>query len=142
MSNQGKMDCGRRRLVVATAAVGGAGAVAALVPFVSSLLPSERAKAAGAPVEVDISKLESGQMMTVEWRGKPVWIINRTKEMMDTLPKLADAVADPKYRLPISRPCASPIRVSPHHGRRHIPVISETNGEQPEARDALNHQIP
>ena len=96
MSNQGKMDCGRRRLIVATAAVGGAGAVAALVPFVSSLLPSERAKAAGAPVEVDISKLEAGQMMTVEWRGKPVWIINRTKDMLETLPKLADAVADPK----------------------------------------------
>ena len=95
MSNQGKMDCGRRRLVVATAAVGGVGAVAALVPFVSSLLPSERAKAAGAPVEVDIGKLEAGQMMTVEWRGKPVWIINRTKEMLDTLPKLADAVVDP-----------------------------------------------
>ncbi|MBS1191035.1 MAG: petA [Rhodocyclaceae bacterium] len=96
MSNQGKMDCGRRRLIVATAAVGGAGAVAALVPFVSSLLPSERAKAAGAPVEVDISKLEAGQMMTVEWRGKPVWIINRTKDMLETLPKLVDAVADPK----------------------------------------------
>ena len=91
-----KMDCGRRRLVVATAAVGGVGAVAALVPFVSSLLPSERAKAAGAPVEVDIGKLEAGQMMTVEWRGKPVWIINRTKEMLETLPKLADMVADPK----------------------------------------------
>ena len=59
MSNQGKMDCGRRRLIVATAAVGGAGAVVALVPFVSSLLPSERAKAAGAPVEVDIGKLEA-----------------------------------------------------------------------------------
>jgi len=96
MSNQGKMDCGRRRLIVATAAVGGVGAVAALVPFVSSLLPSERAKAAGAPVEVDIGKLESGQMMTVEWRGKPVWIINRTKEMLATLPKLDDQVADPK----------------------------------------------
>ncbi len=96
MSNQGKVDCGRRRLVVATAAVGGVGAVAALVPFVSSLLPSERAKAAGAPVEADISKLEPGQMMTVEWRGKPVWIINRTKDMLDTLTKLADAVADPK----------------------------------------------
>lgn len=95
MSNQGKMDCGRRRLIVATAAVGGAGAVAALVPFVSSLLPSERAKAAGAPVEVDISKLEPGQMVTVEWRGKPVWIVNRTKDMLETLPKLADAVADP-----------------------------------------------
>lgn len=96
MSNQGKMDCGRRRLVVATAAVGGAGAVAALVPFVSSLLPSERAKAAGAPVEVDISKLEPGQMMTVEWRGKPVWIINRTKEMLDSLKKTDDKVSDPK----------------------------------------------
>jgi len=96
MSNECKVDCGRRRLVVATAAVGGAGTVAALVPFVSSLLPSERAKAAGAPVEVDISKLEPGQMMTVEWRGKPVWIINRNKEMLDTLPKLADQVADPK----------------------------------------------
>ena len=96
MSNQGKMDCGRRRLIVATAAVGGAGAVVALVPFVSSLLPSERAKAAGAPVEVDIGKLEAGQMMTVEWRGKPVWIINRTPEMLGTLPKLDGSVADPK----------------------------------------------
>mgnify|MGYP003477653044 FL=1 len=96
MRNQGKMDCGRRRLIVATAAVGGAGAVAALVPFVSSLLPSERAKAAGAPVEVDIGKLEAGQMMTVEWRGKPVWIINRTPEMLGTLPKLDGSVADPK----------------------------------------------
>ena len=96
MSKQGKMDCGRRRLIVATAAVGGAGAVAALVPFVSSLLPSERAKAAGAPVEVDIGKLEAGQMMTVEWRGKPVWIINRTPEMLGTLPKLDGSVADPK----------------------------------------------
>ena len=96
MSNECKVDCGRRRLVVATAAVGGVGAVAALVPFVSSMLPSERAKAAGAPVEADISKLEPGQMMTVEWRGKPVWIINRTPEMLGTLPKLDDQVADPK----------------------------------------------
>lgn len=95
MSNQGKVDCGRRRLIVATAAVGGVGGLVSLVPFVSSLLPSERAKAAGAPVEIDISKLEPGQMMTVEWRGKPVWIINRTKEMLESLPKLSDAVADP-----------------------------------------------
>lgn len=96
MSKECKVDCGRRRLIVATAAVGGAGAVAALVPFLSSMLPSERAKAAGAPVEVDIGNLEPGQMMTVEWRGKPVWIISRTKDMLDTLPKLADTVADPK----------------------------------------------
>jgi ubiquinol-cytochrome c reductase iron-sulfur subunit len=106
MSNQGKMDCGRRRLIVATAAVGGAGAVAALVPFVSSLLPSERAKAAGAPVEVDISKLEAGQMMTVEWRGKPVWVINRTKEMLDSLPKLDDQMADPKSAKDMQPPYA------------------------------------
>ena len=96
MSTEGKVDCGRRRLIVATAAVGGAGAVAAMVPFLSSMLPSERAKAAGAPVEVDIGSLKSGQMMTVEWRGKPVWIINRSPEMLDTLPKLDAAVADPK----------------------------------------------
>lgn len=104
MSNQGKMDCGRRRLVVATAAVGGVGAVGALVPFVSSLLPSERARAAGAPVEADISKLESGQMMTVEWRGKPVWIINRTQAMLDTLPKLDGQVADPKSEVVTQQP--------------------------------------
>ncbi len=100
MSKENKVDCGRRRLLVATAAVGGVGAVATLVPFVSSMLPSERAKAAGAPVEVDISKLEPGQMMTVEWRGKPVWIINRTKEMLATLPKLDGAVLDPKSEKP------------------------------------------
>ena len=96
MSAEGKMDCGRRRLIIATAAVGGAGAVTAMVPFLSSMLPSERAKAAGAPVEVDVSNLAPGQMMTVEWRGKPVWILNRNQEMLDTLPKLEDAVADPK----------------------------------------------
>lgn len=96
MSKEGKMDCGRRRLIVATAAVGGAGALAALVPFVSTMLPSERAKAAGAPVEVDISKLEPGQMVTVEWRGKPVWIVNRTQAMLDTLPQLNGEVADPQ----------------------------------------------
>ena len=96
MSTEGKVDCGKRRLLVATAAVGGAGAVTAMVPFLSSMLPSERAKAAGAPVEVDIGNLAPGQMTTVEWRGKPVWIINRSQEMLDTLTKLDDAVADPK----------------------------------------------
>ena len=101
MSNEQKVNCGRRRLVVATAAVGGAGGLAALVPFVSSMLPSERAKAAGAPVEVDISKLEPGQMMTVEWRGKPVWIINRTKEMLATLGPLKDQMADPESKKPM-----------------------------------------
>ncbi len=96
MSCDDNVDCGRRRLLVATAAAGGVAGVAAAVPFVASMLPSERAKAAGAPVEVDISKLAPGQMMTVEWRGKPVWIINRTKEMLDGLTKIADQLADPK----------------------------------------------
>ena len=96
MSTEGKVDCGRRRLIIATAAVGGAGAVTALVPFLSSMLPSERAKAAGAPVEVDVASIAPGQMITVEWRGKPVWIFNRSQDMLDTLPKLAEAVADPQ----------------------------------------------
>ncbi|MDO9449660.1 MAG: ubiquinol-cytochrome c reductase iron-sulfur subunit [Rugosibacter sp.] len=96
MSNDGKVDCSRRRLLVATATIGGLGGVAAAVPFVTSMMPSERAKAAGAPVEVDISKLSPGQMMTVEWRGKPVWIINRTPEQLASL-KVTDAkVSDPK----------------------------------------------
>ena len=96
-----KVDCGRRRLIVATAAVGGAAGVAAVVPFVASMLPSERAKAAGAPVEVDISKLTPGQMMVVEWRGKPVWIINRTKEMIDSLKTTEGKVSDPKSDKPM-----------------------------------------
>ncbi|MBP7523466.1 MAG: ubiquinol-cytochrome c reductase iron-sulfur subunit [Propionivibrio sp.] len=95
MSTTSKVDCGRRRLIIATAVIGGAGAVTALVPFLSSMLPSERAKAAGAPVEVDVSNLASGQMITVEWRGKPVWIFNRNQEMLDTLSALDTAVADP-----------------------------------------------
>ncbi|MBI4995767.1 MAG: ubiquinol-cytochrome c reductase iron-sulfur subunit [Rhodocyclales bacterium] len=96
MSCDGKVDCGRRRLLVATAAAGGAAGVVAVVPFVASMLPSERAKSAGAPVEADISKLAPGEMMTVEWRGKPVWIIHRTKEMLDGMAKLDDKLADPK----------------------------------------------
>ena len=96
MSCDEKVDCGRRRLIVATATVGGVAGVVAAVPFLASLAPSERAKSAGAPVEVDISKLAPGQMMTVEWRGKPVWIIHRTKEMLDGLRKVDDKVSDPK----------------------------------------------
>ena len=101
MSNQEHMNCGRRRLLVATAAAGGAATVAAVVPFVLSMNPSERAKAAGAPVEVDIGKLGPGEMMTVEWRGKPVWIIHRTKAMLDALPKLNDQLADPESKKPM-----------------------------------------
>lgn len=100
MSVDEKMDSGRRKLLAATSAVGGVAAVSAAVPFVSSLTPSERAKAAGAPVEVDISKLEPGQMMTVEWRGKPVWVINRTKDMLESLNKTEGDVSDPQSERP------------------------------------------
>jgi len=86
----------RRFLVTATAVVGGIGAVAAATPFVMSFWPSERAKAAGAPVEIDIGKLEPGQKVNAEWRGKVTWVINRTPEMLAMLPKLDGRVADPK----------------------------------------------
>lgn len=96
MSCDSKVNCGRRNLVVATAAVGGLGAIGALVPFVSSMLPSERAKSAGAPVEVDIGSLEPGSMLTVEWRGKPVWVINRNTDMLSSLDKVTPVLADPQ----------------------------------------------
>jgi len=85
----------RRFLIGATAAVGGVGVVAAAVPLGMSFWPSERAKAAGAPVEVDITKLEPGQKINVEWRGKVVWVINRTPTMLKDLPKLDPQLADP-----------------------------------------------
>ncbi|HQR02653.1 MAG: ubiquinol-cytochrome c reductase iron-sulfur subunit [Proteobacteria bacterium] len=95
MSCDEKVDCGRRNLIVATAAAGGVGGLAVAVPFIASMAPSERAKSAGAPVEADISKLEPGQMMIVEWRGKPVWILRRTPEMLASLKKTDDLVSDP-----------------------------------------------
>ncbi len=85
----------RRLLTIATTSVGLAGAAGMAVPFAGSMLPSEKAKAAGAPVEVDISKLEPGQQLTVEWRGKPVWIIKRSSEMLEMLPGLGEILLDP-----------------------------------------------
>lgn len=75
----------RRKLLIATTGVGAVAAAATAVPFVASLTPSERARAAGAPVEADVSKLAPGEMATVEWRGKPVWILRRTPEMLASL---------------------------------------------------------
>ena len=101
------VNAGKRRFLLgATSAVGGIGIVAAAAPFVMSFFPSERAKAAGAPVEVDISKLEPGQKIDVEWRGKVVWIINRTPQMLESLPKLDARLADPKSELPQQPPYA------------------------------------
>ena len=87
---------GRRKfLVAATSVAGGIAGAAIATPFLLSMMPSERAKAAGAPVEVDISKLEPGMLMMVEWRGKVVWVLNRTPDMLETLAKLEDQLADP-----------------------------------------------
>ena len=105
MNEQEKPDKTRRTLLVATSAVGAVAAAGAAVPFVWSMFPSERAKAAGAPVEVDLTKIAPGSMEVVEWRGKPVWILRRTKEMLDSLkaaePRLSDpaskASEQPKY---------------------------------------------
>jgi ubiquinol-cytochrome c reductase iron-sulfur subunit len=95
MSEQTKVDKKRRNLVVATSVVGGVAGVAAALPFAASMLPSDRAKAAGAPVEVDLSKLAPGEMAVIEWRGKPVWVIKRTKEMLDSLKAVTGKLTDP-----------------------------------------------
>jgi ubiquinol-cytochrome c reductase iron-sulfur subunit len=90
------VDNGRRRfLTAATVVVGGVGTVVTAWPFVASWNPSERAKTAGAPVEADISKLEPGQLIIVKWRGKPVWIVRRDKNALETLPRVTDNLRDP-----------------------------------------------
>lgn len=95
MSNSTANPSRRRFLLTATSAVGGVTVAGIASPFVMSMLPSERAKAAGAAVELDISKVEPGALVTAEWRGKPVWVVNRTKEMLDALPKNNDKLRDP-----------------------------------------------
>jgi ubiquinol-cytochrome c reductase iron-sulfur subunit len=95
MSNA-PVDHGRRRfLTIATSVVGGVGAVGAAVPFIASWNPSEKAKQAGAPVTANIGKLEPGQLIRVEWRGKPVWVVNRTPEMLKSLAAVEDKLRDP-----------------------------------------------
>lgn len=96
MSEAEQVDEGRRHfLLVATSAVGAVGAVATAVPFLSSWLPSARAQALGGPVEADISKLEVGEMMKVEWRGQPIYIVHRSKEMLADLKGHNDKLRDP-----------------------------------------------
>lgn len=95
MNNEKQVDPGRRGVLLATCAAGGVAGLATAGAFVSTFQPSERAKAAGAPVEVDISNLAVGEMKTVEWRGKPVWILKRSPEMLASLKKTDSEVADP-----------------------------------------------
>ena len=107
-----KVDTRKRKfLIAATSAVGGVAAAAVAIPLLMSMMPSARAKAAGAPVEVDISKIESGAILTVEWQGKPVWIVNRSAEMLDLLGKHDDKLNDPQSEQP-QQPayCKNPTR--------------------------------
>lgn len=85
----------RRLLLAATSAIGAAGAAAVAVPFVASWFPSERARAAGAPVDVDIASIEPGMLLRAEWRGQPVWVVRRTPEMLATLDAIKPRLADP-----------------------------------------------
>ena len=99
--SEGNINTGRRRfLTAATSVVGAAGAVGIAVPFVGSWQPSAKAKAAGAPVKIDVSKVQPGEMIVVEWRGKPVYVVHRTQDQLDTLAQLNDQVADPDSERP------------------------------------------
>ena len=100
-------NSGRRRfLTAATSVVGAVGMGFVLVPFISSMQPSAKARAAGAPVRADISKLESGQMIRVKWRGKPVWLVRRTEKMLEVLPTLDTTLRDPESLESIQPPYA------------------------------------
>jgi ubiquinol-cytochrome c reductase iron-sulfur subunit len=95
MNEHEKVDKTRRNLVVATSVVGGAAGVGVAAPFVASMWPSERARAAGAPVEVDASRIPLGELAVIEWRGKPVWVLRRTKEMLASLKTVEPRLSDP-----------------------------------------------
>ena len=104
------IDSSKRTWLIASGCAGAVGGVAVAVPFVSTFQPSEKAKAAGAAVEVDISALKPGEKLTVEWRGKPVWIIKRTEEQLAELPKLDSQLADPKSE-------RNPAELTPEYAR-------------------------
>jgi ubiquinol-cytochrome c reductase iron-sulfur subunit len=110
MSNEKQVDPSRRGLLAATCAAGGVVGLATAGALVSTFQPSERATAAGAPVEVDVAGMAVGEMRTVEWRGKPVWILKRSPEMVESLKKTDDKVADPKSE-------RSPDQLTPEYAR-------------------------
>ena len=110
LADNGQIDPSKRTWLIATGCAGTVGGVAAAIPFVSSFQPSERAKAAGAAVEVDISTLKPGEKATVEWRGKPVWIIKRTPEQLESLKKTEAQLADPESK-------RNPAELTPEYAR-------------------------
>jgi ubiquinol-cytochrome c reductase iron-sulfur subunit len=115
-ASDGPVDQGRRTWVAITCGAGAIGGVATAVPFVSTFTPSERAKAAGAAVEADISALKPGEKMVVEWRGKPVWILRRTPEQLASLKKTDAQVADPKSQ-------RNPSELTPEYARNEYRSI-------------------
>ena len=98
MNEHEKVDKTRRNLVVATSVVGGAAGLGAAAPFVASMWPSERARAAGAPIEVDVSRIGPGELAVFEWRGKPVWVLRRTQEMIASLKTVEPRLSDPSSK--------------------------------------------
>lgn len=104
MANSGVNKGRRRFLIASTSVIGAAGAAAAATPFLTSMSPSARALAAGAPVEVNVEKVEAGQLLRVIWRGKPVWVVNRTPEMLDTLEGLSINMRDPDSAVETQQP--------------------------------------
>lgn len=109
-----KMDPSRRSALVSTCAVGAVGAAGVAIPLVSSFQPSERAKAAGAPVEADVAGMEPGELRRVEWRGNPVWLVRRTPQMLESLKQTESEVLDPKsehyYQIPTPEYAKNPAR--------------------------------
>ena len=145
MSTQKQVDPGRRGLLVATCAAGGVVGVSTAGVLVSTFQPSERAKAAGAPVEVDISDVAPGGMKVVEWRGKPVWILRRTPEMMATLEKdqgeLADPSSDKVFQLPMPEYAKNAFRSRAEHKEVLVTVgICSHLGCSPSSRLASGPQ--
>eukprot|EP01114_Cavostelium_apophysatum_P010687 TRINITY_DN24792_c0_g1_i1.p2 TRINITY_DN24792_c0_g1~~TRINITY_DN24792_c0_g1_i1.p2 ORF type:complete len:205 (-),score=38.21 TRINITY_DN24792_c0_g1_i1:103-717(-) len=145
MSMEKQVDSGRRGLLVATCAAGGVVGVSTAGVLVSTFQPSERAKAAGAPVEVDISDVKPGEMKVVEWRGKPVWILRRTPEMMATLEKDTGELADPnsekEFQLPVPEYAKNPFRARQEHKEVLVTVgICSHLGCSPSSRLASGPQ--
>lgn len=97
LDNKNNINLSRRKfLTTATSIVGAVGAAYVAAPFITSWMPSAKAQAAGAPVEVDLSKMEYGSQLTIEWRGQPIWIVKRSEKMLESLPKLNNALRDPE----------------------------------------------
>lgn len=116
MSDKPEVNRARRNILIATGCAGGVATVASAVPFAASMLPSERAKAMGAPIEADVSYLAPGDMMRVEWRGQPVWIVHRTKEMLNDIRADDGKVADPKSE-------RKPAELTPEYARNEFRSI-------------------